>query len=99
LALGAYSLAVTGSIDGCLFLWQKERLLHIVKEAHTGSIFDLAFDRANFLLYSAGRDGTLRLWSVDDHSGMLSPTIPREKCPVMQSTWCRSPKNSQTSDP
>jgi echinoderm microtubule-associated protein-like 6 len=99
LALGAYSLAVTGSIDGCLLLWQKERLLHIVKEAHTGSIFDLAFDRANFLLYSAGRDGTLRLWSVDDHSGMLSPTISREKCPVMQSTWCRSPKNSQSSTP
>ena len=88
LALGAYSLAVTGSIDGCLFLWKKEQLLHVVKEAHSGSIFDLAFDRANFLFYSAGRDGAVRVWSVDDHSGMLSPKLSQEQSPVIQSVWC-----------
>ena len=69
------SRTVTGSIDGCIFIWYREQLMSILKDAHHVptlksvrgvSIFDLAFDRVNALLFSGGRDGMLRVWSVDD---------------------------------
>ena len=85
LLLGAYSLTVTGSIDGCIFVWKNEQLLTIVKEAHVGSIFDLAFDKINFLLFSAGRDGVLRTWSVDDHDGSLQE---KGRCDPIHSATC-----------
>jgi WD40 repeat protein len=85
LVLGAYSICLTGAIDGCIFLWKNGQLLHIVKDAHEGSILDFAFDASNFLLYSGGRDGILRSWSVDDHSGMLKE---RSKTLPVQSASC-----------
>ena len=85
-----YSRTVTGSVDGCIFLWNREQLLTIVNAAHLGSIFDFAFDKSNSLLFSAGRDGVLRTWHVDEalYFSSDSTLSPRGQTSPLQSATC-----------
>lgn len=48
-------------------------------EHHRQGIFDIQYDNANNRIYTAGADGTIALWRLDDISLLRSITLCKEK--------------------
>jgi polar amino acid transport system permease protein len=67
------TLVATASQDGYVRLWEVPRAANartqedwVVRElsGHEGPVVSVDFDRGGLVMYSAGRDGTVRMWNV-----------------------------------
>lgn len=56
-----------GSSDGSIYLFDLEQFMVVkkIKEAHSNSVFTLAFDAVNERLVSGGRDAQIRIWDIN----------------------------------
>ncbi len=73
-------LAYVGAEAGSISVWdlEKERLVHRIRSAHTGPVWDLAHSATRDLLISAGDDGSVLLWGASDGTrlgGLVDPEL------------------------
>jgi polar amino acid transport system permease protein len=79
------TLVAAASQDGYVRLWEIPRAANaraqddwVVRElsGHAGPVVSVDFDPGGLVMYSAGRDGTVRLWNVSGDELLAVLTIP-----------------------
>jgi WD40 repeat protein len=60
-------LIAAGEQNGTLWIWKSEDGTQITRvKAHGGSLLDLAFSPGGKEIATAGKDGAVKVWSVDE---------------------------------
>jgi transducin (beta)-like 1 len=76
-----------GSYTGSIFLWSlKGVLLHSLRQAHTGPVTCVSFNKSGTLVLSGSVDHTLALWDVEQ--GTLVQRWHVHSGPVLDVQWC-----------
>ncbi|MGE0009551.1 MAG: hypothetical protein AB7F19_03335 [Candidatus Babeliales bacterium] len=57
-------MIVSGSEDGTLCIWNRDRILHAICRGHTDCVNVICITRNNKIV-SGSRDGTIRIWNID----------------------------------
>eukprot|EP00960_Hanusia_phi_P064160 765713-Hanusia_phi.AAC.8 len=73
-------VTLTGTADGCVYMWESNQLVKIIFMAHDGPIFDLVvLDNVDSTVLTVGNDQKVKVWNLVDWSSPPQVMLPEER--------------------
>ncbi|EKX46964.1 hypothetical protein GUITHDRAFT_107314 [Guillardia theta CCMP2712] len=85
-------VTLTGTVDGCVYMWESNQLVKTIFMAHDGPVLDLVvLDNVDSSILTVGSDQKVKVWNIVDWSSPPQVMLPEERqiCQVDMSDLLR----------